>query len=99
MLFTINHSTINPEYLDSLLKTSPSGSPILFYEDGVYACKKGTRVEGKIRDLQNAHPAFILIEDAKARGISQIIEGIKGIDYGGFVELVEAHDVIPWLRN
>jgi sulfur relay protein TusB/DsrH len=99
MLFMINFSMVNPDYLESLLKISPAGSPILFYEDGVYACKEGTRVSGKVSELINSHPAYALIADLKARGVSKLVEGIKEIEYSEFVDLVEAHDVIPWLRN
>jgi tRNA 2-thiouridine synthesizing protein B len=99
MLFTINHSMTNPDYLDSLIKVSPSGSPLLFYEDGVYACKEGTRVSDKVNQLLISHSIYALTEDLQARGISAVIAGIKVIDYSGFVNLVEAHEVVPWLRN
>jgi sulfur relay protein TusB/DsrH len=95
----INYSMVHPDYLDSLLKISPAGSPILFYEDGVYACKDGTRVAGKVSELVNSHPAYALVGDLKARGVLNLVDGIKEIDYSEFVDLVEAHDVIPWLRN
>ena len=99
MLFMVNYSMVNPDYLESLLYISPAGSPILFYEDGVYACKKGTRIASKVIELVNSHPAYALIGDLKARGISKLVDGINVIDYSEFVDLVEAHDVVPWLRN
>ena len=99
MLFMINYSMVGPDYLDSLLKVTPANSPVLFYEDGVYACKAGTRIADKVSELVNSHPAYALVEDLKARGVSNLVDGIKVIDYSEFVDLVEAHDVIPWLRN
>jgi sulfur relay protein TusB/DsrH len=99
MLFTVNYSMVNSDYLDSLLMVSPADSPILFYEDGVYVCKEGTRVASKVKELVNSHPAYALIADLKARGISNLVDGIKEIDYSEFVDLVEAHEVVPWLRN
>jgi tRNA 2-thiouridine synthesizing protein B len=99
MLFTINYSMVNPEFLDSLLKVLPKSSPILFYEDGVYACKQGTLSEGKVSQLATSHPVYALDADLKARGISDLVDGIKEINYDEFVGLVEVHNVVPWLRN
>ena len=42
----------------------------------------------------------MLSNDISARGLTEmaIIDGIKMIDYGGFVDLVEAHDAVhSWL--
>jgi tRNA 2-thiouridine synthesizing protein B len=85
--------------MDSMSRVCPKNSPILFYEDGVLACKANTALAGKIQELLADHTVYALIEDMKARGIGALVEGVKTIDYSGFVELVESHDVVPWLRN
>ncbi|MBM3136651.1 MAG: sulfurtransferase complex subunit TusB [Chloroflexi bacterium] len=99
MLYTINYASIGSDNLDSMSRVCPKNSPILFYEDGVLACKANTVMAGKMKALLAEHPVYALIEDVKARGIEPLVEGVKTIDYGGFVELVESHDVVPWLRN
>lgn len=99
MLFLINNASIGCDSLDSMSQVCPKGSPILFYEDGVFACKANTILVGKITSLLQDHVVYALIEDVKARGIEPLIEGVNTVDYNGFVELVENHDVVPWLRN
>lgn len=99
MLYMINSATISSNNLESLMLIAPKDSPVLFYEDGVYACKDKTRISEKVRELIKNHPTFALTEDVKARGIQALIEEIKQINYDGFVELVESHNVVPWFRN
>lgn len=97
MLFTVNKSPFLTGNLESCLRFASAGAPILLYEDGVYAAKAGTRVEGLVRQALARHPVYALEADLKARGIEQLMEGIRVIDYAGFVELVEQHPVVPWL--
>lgn len=99
MLYTVNNSTITKNDLDSLLLISSSGSPILFYEDGVYSAMAGACNAEKIENALQSHPIFALQADLEARGIKNVIKGIQVVDYEGFVELVEEHDVVPWLRS
>jgi tRNA 2-thiouridine synthesizing protein B len=99
MLYTINNASIGTNNLESLSQVCPKNSPILFFEDGVYACKANTALAGNVKILLEDHPVYALLEDVKARGIEPLIEGVKTVDYSGFVELVEGHDVVPWLRN
>ena len=97
MLYTINNSSLTSSSLDSLLRIVPSGSPILFYEDGVYNAVEGARDAGKIKDALESHPIFAIDADIEARGLKKLIKGVKVIGYDGFVELVEKNDVVPWL--
>jgi tRNA 2-thiouridine synthesizing protein B len=97
MLFTVNKSPFSHRNLESCLQYAPAGSPILLYEDGVYAAKAGTKMEGLVRQALASHPVYALEADLKARGIESRIEGIRVVDYAGFVELVEQHPVVPWL--
>jgi len=99
MLYTVNNSTITKNDLDSLLLISSSGSPILLYEDGVYSAVAGARNAEKIEIALQSHQIYALEADLEARGIKNVIEGIHTVDYEGFVELVEQHDVVPWLRS
>jgi tRNA 2-thiouridine synthesizing protein B len=97
MLFTVNKSPFLHGGLESCLRVARAGTPVLLYEDAVYAAAEGTRVEGLVRQALARHPVYALGADLKARGIEHLIEGIRVVDYAGFVELVEQHPVAPWL--
>jgi tRNA 2-thiouridine synthesizing protein B len=97
MLFTVNKSPLLFRNYESCLHTAPSGAPILLYEDGVYAAAGGTSVEPLTRQALADHALYALEADLKARGVTRLIEGVRVIDYAGFVELVEKHNVAPWL--
>ena len=97
MLYTVNKSPLSTRSLDSVLRIAPPGAPILLYEDGVYAAADGTQTAAQVIAVQAEHPVYALDADLEARGIARIIEGIHVIGYDGFIELVEEHDVVPWL--
>jgi len=97
MLYMINKSPLSASNLSSVLRIAPQGAPILLYEDGVYAAIPGARSEALVREALAHHPLYALDADLEARGIGQVIEGIQVISYEGFVELVEQHNVVPWL--
>lgn len=97
MLYTINKPSTSTNSLDSLLRIAPNGSPVLLYEDGVYIAMNGAKDSDKVIAALLEHPIYALDADCEARGIKNIIPGITIISYQGFVELVEMHDVVPWL--
>ena len=97
MLYTVNKSPFLHGNLESCLRFAPPGAPVLLYEDGVYAAASGTRLETLIREAAQHHAVYALEADLQARGISRLIEGVQVIDYKGFVDLVEEHNVVPWL--
>ncbi len=97
MLFTVNKSPFLFGNYESCLRAAPAGAPILLYEDGVYAAATGTRVEPLTRHALIEHPVYALDADIKARGVARLVTGVQVIDYAGFVELVEQHNVAPWL--
>lgn len=97
MLYTINKSPFSTNNLESALGIAPAGAPILLYEDGVYGAVEGTQSAALIQAALSDHPVFALEADLEARGLSKVIDGVQVIDYDGFVELVEQHDVAPWL--
>ena len=97
MLYTINNSSLTSNSLDSLLRIVPSGSPILFYEDGVYNAVEGARDAEKIKKALEGHPIFAIDADIEARGLKRLLKGVMVISYDGFVDLVEKNDVVPWL--
>jgi tRNA 2-thiouridine synthesizing protein B len=100
MLHVINKSPFDRNSLDSCLSTAKKGSSILLIEDGVYAAMQGTKAQGKVTQSMNDFPFYVLGPDIKARGMREdrIIDGIKVVDYGGFVDLVAEHDNLQsWL--
>ncbi len=97
MLYMVNKSPLMFKNLESALRIAPTGAPILLYEDGVYGAVKGTAAEGTIKSALEKHPVYALKPDLDARGLTTLLDGIEKIDYDGFVALVEAHHVAPWL--
>ncbi len=97
MLYIVNKSPLSTNSLESLLRIAPAGAPILLYEDGVYAAMPDARSAELVASALADHPIYALDVDLQARGIGRVIEGITITDYDGFVELVEQHDVAPWL--
>jgi tRNA 2-thiouridine synthesizing protein B len=97
MLYTMNKSPSSTNSLASVLRIAPEGAPILLYEDGVYAAMPGANSASTVEAAIGAHPVYALDADLEARGIRTVLEGIRVIGYDGFVELVEQHDVAPWL--
>ena len=97
MLYTVNKSPLSTASLSSVLRIAPAGTPILLYEDGVYAVMPGARSASTVTTALAEHPIYALDADLEARGIGTVIDGIRVIGFDGFVELVEQHDVAPWL--
>jgi tRNA 2-thiouridine synthesizing protein B len=100
MLHTVNKSPFERNTLQSCLRLAKPGSAILLIEDGVYAALSGTAVSGEIADRIDDFSFYVLGPDIAARGLgeSPLIEGVKVVDYGGFVDLVTEHEATnAWL--
>ncbi|MBF0247626.1 MAG: sulfurtransferase complex subunit TusB [Alphaproteobacteria bacterium] len=93
MLHTVNKSPFERNTLDSCLRLSAKGSAILLIEDGVIAAMKGTVQSAKIEGALADHSVFVLGPDLKARGLAEdnVIDGVKVVDYAGFVDLAVEH--------
>ena len=97
MLYTINKAPLGTNHIESVLRVAPTGAPILFYEDGVYAAVPAAKSAQTVIHAMSDHPIYALDADLEARGIGHVLEGIQVIGFDGFVELVEQHDVVPWI--
>lgn len=100
LLHTVNKSPFERNALESCLRYARAGSAILFIEDGVYALVRGAEHAKKVEKAGFNCPIFALKPDLDARGISQdrLIDGVKLVDYHGFVDLAVDHDrVQSWL--
>jgi tRNA 2-thiouridine synthesizing protein B len=97
-LHTVNKSPFGSSVLDDCLGLAKSGSTVLLFEDGVYAATTGTKSAEAITNADGITFA-VLGPDAKARGVEgKIADGIKVVDYDGFVDLVAEHDKVhAWL--
>ncbi|MDH4199316.1 MAG: sulfurtransferase complex subunit TusB [Spirochaetia bacterium] len=97
MLHTVNKSPLVNSSLEQCIEFLAKDEPILLYEDAVYAAQAGTRFEIKIQALLKTNPVYALQADLKARAVNNIINGVKIVDYNGFVDLVAEHKVQNWL--
>jgi tRNA 2-thiouridine synthesizing protein B len=90
MLHTINKSPFEKDSLTTCLRYAQDGASILFIEDAVYACTKGTEFEKIIQEYQDNMKFYVLGPDLEARGLdnSNLTNSIEIVDYKGFVKLV-----------
>ncbi|MDX2507627.1 MAG: sulfurtransferase complex subunit TusB [Gammaproteobacteria bacterium] len=100
MLHTINKSPFERNALNSCLTKSKDGSSLLLIEDAVVGALKGTVIADKITSAVANKNVYVLGSDLNTRGFTEadIIDGIKIVDYTGFVDLVAEHsNVQSWL--
>ena len=99
MLHTVNKSPTERNALESCLKHLTKGSAVLLIEDGVYGALKGSTTTKMVEQALKIHPIYALYPDIEARGMQdRVIDGIKLVDYSGFVDLVvESPNVQAWL--
>ncbi len=100
MLHTVNKSPFERTTLQSCLQHARPGASVLLFEDGVYGAVKGSTVAGQVQEALGACTLYALGPDLKARGLdeSQLVDGIKVVDYAGFVDLAADCDKVQaWL--
>lgn len=100
VLHTVNKSPFEKNSLDACVRLAAKGSSVLMIEDGVYGAMKGTSKSDVVSGAMGEVKFYVLGPDLKARGIdaSKLIDGIKVVDYSGFVNLtVENDKVQAWL--
>ncbi len=102
LLHTVNKSPFESNTFDICLGYAKEGSTVLLIEDGVYAATTGTSAADKIQNIIQAasNVSFaVLGPDLQARGLEgKLADGIKVVDYEGFVNLVAEHDSVQsWL--
>ena len=99
-LHTVNKSPFDKNSLDTCIRLATSGSSVLLIEDGVYGAMKGTEKSAAVEGAKGEISFYVLGPDLKARGIGEdkIIDGIKVVDYDGFVSLTVDNDKVQaWL--
>lgn len=98
MLHTVNKSPFESNSFDTCLGLAKEGATILLIEDGVFAATTGHHIAEKIAST-NGISFAVLGPDLQARGLEgKLADGIKVVDYEGFVNLVAEHDSVQsWL--
>jgi tRNA 2-thiouridine synthesizing protein B len=99
-LHTVNKSPFDRNSLASCLRLASEGHSVLLFEDGVYAAVKGTSFEGLVTDALKNKNIYVLLPDLEARGMKSdnVIDGLKTVDYAGFVDLAaKSSRVQAWL--
>lgn len=99
MLHTVNKSPFERETLNTCLRYALPGSSILLIEDAVYAAREGTAHSDAIKNAIKDKSVYALKPDLDARGVNNgLINGVKLIDYAGFVELAASSQAVQsWL--
>ena len=99
MLHTVNKSPFDHKALEACLKFARRGSAVLLIEDGVYAAASGTAVSKRVEEALKSVAIYALRPDIEARGMqNRVMDGVRLVDYGGFVDLVAEHNAVQsWL--
>ncbi len=98
ILHTVNKSPFQKNDLASCLAHVSDDDAVLLIEDGVYGAITGTQAAGRISKSQAA--IYVLGGDLAARGIGEekVADGVKIVDYDGFVDLAAKHRAVnSWL--
>ncbi len=99
-LHTVNKSPYERNSLKSCLDHIAAGDVVLLIEDGVLGARKGGTFAQTLADAKASCAIYALGADLAARGVKQedLAEGIKLVDYAGFVDLAaSAARVCAWL--
>ncbi|MFV1982380.1 MAG: sulfurtransferase complex subunit TusB [Thiohalomonadales bacterium] len=100
MLHIVNKSPFERDSLKTCIRLAMPGSTVLLTEDGVYGAIKGSAFSDAVSKSMKETSFYALGPDLKARGVTEdkMIDGIKVVDYSGFVNLVIENDNLQsWL--
>jgi len=100
ILHTVNKSPFDRNSLESCVRLAAKGGAVLMIEDGVYGAMKGTNKSDMVSNAMKDLTFYVLGPDLKARGVDEgkLINGVKVVDYNGFVNLTVENDKVQnWL--
>lgn len=99
MLHTVNKSPFESSALETCLRFARKGAAVLLIEDGVYAAARDTAVSARVQEALKSVAIYALRPDVEARGMqNRVMDGVRLVDYGGFVDLVVEHDAVQsWI--
>ena len=92
-LHTVNKSPFERSSFVSALNHLHPGDALLMMEDGVVGARTGSAFAPRLGEVTKRCSVYVLGPDLAARGMAanDVIQGIKLVDYGGFVDLVTTH--------
>jgi tRNA 2-thiouridine synthesizing protein B len=92
MLHIVNKSHAQTSSLASCLRLAKPGQVLLLTEDAVYAATRAAATASGIAAATKTLKVYALQPDIDARGMAgKLVDGVTGVDYGGFVDLVAEH--------
>jgi len=93
-LHTVNKSPFATQTLQSCMAHAKDGDAVLMIEDGVYGARAGTDIAQTLAARAGAVSIYVLGPDYAARGLDEnkMPDGIKSVDYAGFVDLAAKSD-------
>ena len=92
MLHIVNKSHTQTNSLQSCLRLAKPGHALLLIEDAVYAATAAGADSAGLADALAQLKVYALQPDVDARGMAgKLVDGVKAIDYAGFVDLVAEH--------
>ena len=98
MLHTVNKSPFDNSTLQTCLKFARQGSAVLLIEDGVYAAARDTIVSKQVQEAMKSVSIYALKPDVEVGMQNRVMDGVRLVDYGGFVDLVVEHNAVQsWL--
>ena len=100
VLHTVNKSPYERDSLETCLRLAEKGSSVLLIEDAVYAAVNDSVASEILAQAMQRVSVYVLGPDLRARGLQQsrLLEGVKDVDYRGFVRLVTEHKgILSWL--
>lgn len=94
MLHIVNKSPFERVAFKSCLNHAVEGDAILMIEDAAVGAVDGTVFADEVKAAMADKAIYVLGGDLSARGMSEgrVIDGIKVVDYAGFVDLTAEHD-------
>ncbi len=94
MLHIVNKSPFERNAFKSCLDHAVAGDSILMIEDAAVGAVDGTVFSSDLKAAMADKSVYVLGGDLAARGMSEdrIIDGIKVVDYAGFVDLTAEND-------
>jgi tRNA 2-thiouridine synthesizing protein B len=92
MLHIVNKSHTQTNALQSCLRLAKPGHTLLLIEDAVYAATAAGAASAGLAEALATLKVYALQPDVDARGMAgKLADGVKAIDYAGFVDLVAEH--------
>ena len=93
-LHTVNKSPFERSSMESCFAHLRAGDTVLIFEDGVLGARRASRFADRIAEVAKTHAVCVLGPDMAARGMGEgdLVEGVRVVDHGGFVDLVTEHE-------